>query len=420
MNPSSFADRNFRMLWTGQFFSICSLTVMVPLLPFYLAELGAVTPEANGLWTGLSLAAPAVTLSLSSPVWGKYGDRFGRKWMVVRALIGIAASLGLMGLAQTPLQFFLARLLQGACGGVVDAAAAFTGSQAREGTEGRVMGSLQSATAAGSLLGPLVGGTLTDVFGFRPILWATALLLGFCGLGAAMVLKEPPREMHVPHRENVSLPHAWRNVLRHRRMRNVLVAGMLAQFGAFGLVTVFAPRVQEMVGSAYAASWVGVLQAVTWGATLFGSLWWGRRNDRIQVEKNVCAALAGCGVSVMLQAIPASVGWLIPLRVLQGFCFAALVPSIFLVVAKASHEKQRGVNIGISNSVLVMGQIAGSLWGAAFAAYLPMEWTFAIMGFSFLAGAVWLVASTRHAVSTPSFTTIMMRWRTNDDKQIDL
>jgi MFS transporter, DHA1 family, staphyloferrin B biosynthesis exporter len=420
MNPSCFADRNFQMLWMGQFFSICSLTVMVPLLPFYLTELGAVTTEENRLWTGMSLAAPAVTLSLFSPVWGKYGDRFGKKWMVVRALIGIAASLGLMGLAQTPMQFFLARLLQGACGGVVDAAAAFTGSQAREGTEGRVMGSLQSATAAGSLMGPLIGGTMTDLYGFQPMLWTTALLTGFCGLGAAMVLKEPARETHVPHRENVSLPNACREVLRHRRMRNFLVAGMLAQFGAFGLVTVFAPRVQGMVGSAYAASWVGVLQAVTWGATLFGSLWWGRRNDRIPVEKNVCAALAGCGASVMLQGIPENVTWLIPLRVLQGFCFAALVPSIFLVVTKESHEEQRGVTIGISNSVLVIGQIAGSFMGAAFAAFLPMEWTFVIMGFSFLAGAVWLVASTRHSVSTPSFKTIMMRWRMNDDKQIDL
>lgn len=417
MNRSCFSDRNFQVLWMGQFFSICSLTIIVPLLPFYLAELGAMTTEENRLWTGLSLAAPAVTLFLFSPVWGRYGDRFGKKLMVVRALIGIAASLALMGLVQTPMQFFLARLLQGACGGVVDAAAAFTGSQASEGTEGRVMGSLQSATAAGSLMGPLIGGTMADLIGFQTILWSTALLTGFCGLGAAIVLKEQTRETHVRHRENVSLLLACRDILRHRRIRNFLLAGMLAQFGAFGLVTVFAPHVQGMVGYAYAATWVGMLQAVTWGATLFGSPWWGRRNDRIQIEKNVCAALVGCGLSVILQVLPPDVTWLIPLRILQGFCFAALVQSIFLVVTKESNEENRGVNIGLSNSILVIGQIAGSLLGAAFGAFLPMEWTFVIIGSSFLAGAVWLAVGTWHSVSTPSFKTIMMRWRMNDDKQ---
>lgn len=150
--------RNVRVLWGGQFLSIAGLTVMVPLLPFYLRELGALEADENRLWTGLCLAAPAVTLAMVSPVWGKLGDRWGRKWMVVRALIGLAVSLALMGLAQTPLQFFLFRLLQGACGGVVDSASAFAGAEAPEEERGSVLGRLQSATAAGALAGPLVGG----------------------------------------------------------------------------------------------------------------------------------------------------------------------------------------------------------------------------------------------------------------------
>ena len=46
------------------------------------------------------------TLILASPVWGKLGDRWGRKWMVIRAIFGLGLIVCLMALAQTPLQFF--------------------------------------------------------------------------------------------------------------------------------------------------------------------------------------------------------------------------------------------------------------------------------------------------------------------------
>ncbi|MFD2371612.1 MFS transporter [Brevibacillus sp. GCM10020057] len=395
MNASQ-AKRNLSMLWLGQFFSTCSLNIVVPLLPFYMAELGATQPGQNRIWTGLALAAPAVMLCLSSPVWGRYGDRFGKKWMVVRALLGIAISLTWMGMAASFLQFFLARLLQGTFGGVVDAAAAFTGSQASEGAKGRALGSLQSATAAGSLAGPLIGGILSDWFGLAPILLSCALLTAICGMASAFVLQETPRQSADTVREKLSISLASREMLGHRRIRNFLAAGVLAQFGVYALVSIFAPYVQGMVGNAHAASWVGVLQAVTWGASFLASPWWGRLNDRAQIEKNVCAALLGLSLSVFLQAWQTDVIWMIPLRALQGFCFAALVQSIFLVVTLETDEGRRGVHIGLANSTLTIGQIIGSLLGSALGAIFSMEWVLTMAGASFLAGAIRLAFSVWH------------------------
>lgn len=97
---------NFIILWSGQFLAIAGLTVIVPLLTFYVEELGAGDPQTVQLWSDLALAAPAISLGIASPLWGKLGDRWGRKWMVVRATFGLGISLCLMGLAQTPWQFF--------------------------------------------------------------------------------------------------------------------------------------------------------------------------------------------------------------------------------------------------------------------------------------------------------------------------
>lgn len=103
----------FRALWLGQFISIAGLKVLVPFLPFYIEQLGTTEVRSTQLWSGLALAAPAMSYCLVSPFWGKFGDRLGRKWMVVRAISGLALSLCIMAIAQTPFQFFRLQALSG-------------------------------------------------------------------------------------------------------------------------------------------------------------------------------------------------------------------------------------------------------------------------------------------------------------------
>ncbi len=401
MSGSPAWNRNLRLLWTGQFLTTAGLTVVVPLLPFYMEELGVAETAANRFWSGLTLAAPAVTLMLAAPLWGRLGDRWGRKWMVIRALSGLAASMVLMGLARTPLQFLVCRLLQGACGGVMDSAAAFASAEAPPASRGRALGSLQSASAAGSLAGPLVGGLLTDLWGLRPLLLGTGLLTGACSLIAAWVLQESAQAVPVAA-SPVPLHRTVADLFRHRQVRAFLLAGICAQAGAYGLVTVFAPHVRTLLRDpGHAASWVGILQAVTWGATFLGSAWWGRRNDRKPVEQNFAVAACGCGISIALQALPGQAGWLFPLRFLQGFCFSALVQSVFLQVSRQAAPDHQGVQIGVANSFLTFGQILGSLGGALVSGLLAPAWAFVLMGSAFAFGAALVWKSPKRGVAVP-------------------
>jgi len=382
---------NFRVLWTGQLLAIAGLTVMVPFLPFYMEDLGVHGAEAR-LWSGLALAAPAVTLLVAAPLWGRLGDHVGRKWMMVRALAGLALSLVLMGFAATPLQFLLCRLFQGACGGVVDAAAAFASAEAPQGTRGRVLGGLQSATAVGSLSGPLLGGPLVDAWGLRPLLLATGLLTGLSALATLWLLRETRRTG--PAGAPPPVLGALLGVLRHRQTRAFALAGLCAQAGVYGLVTVFAPHVRALLAEpGQAATWVGGLQAATWAAGAVGAPWWGRRNDTGAVEPRFAVAALGCAVGVALQGLSLPVGWLLPLRALQGFCFSALAQSVLLRLGREVSAEHQGVQMGVANTFLTLGQIAGAAAGALLAGLLTPSWIFVLMAGCFVLAAtlVWMV-----------------------------
>lgn len=385
----------FRVLWFGQFSSVAGLTVVVPLLPFYLAGLGT-APAQVPLWTGISLAAPAAAQIVSSPLWGAVGDRWGRKAMVVRAHAGLALSVGLMALAETPGQFLACRVVQGTFGGVVAATAAYASTLVRPDRRGRALGGLFSATAVGSLLGPLVGGVLTGWYGFATLFVVVAGLLVVGALLAALVLVEP--EVSSPSARPVAaLRQVGAQVMASGSARTMVAAGLCAQAGMFALVVVFAPQVERATGSFTAAvAWVGILQASTWAASATTASWWGRRHDRRSAAGGFALAALGCSVAVALQAVPMPPEALIPVRVVQGACFAALVPAVLHVATRLGPVEGRGAVTGLTTSFLDVGQVIGPVLGALAAVLLPTAAVFGAIGGLFALAALLALRSAAH------------------------
>lgn len=405
--PRGAADRRaFRILWFGQFAATAGLTVVVPLLPFYLAGFGL--PDGDvAWWTGVSLAAPAVAQLVTAPLWGMIGDRYGHKAMVVRAHAGLALAVGLMALAGTPAEFLACRILQGACGGVVGATASYASTLTAAHRRGRALGSLFGAIGAGSLLGPLVGSLLADRFGYGALFGSVAALLV---VAAALALTALPRretgplEPYEPSQasERSSLRQVLRRIAADPRSRALVLAGLLGQAAVYALVVVFAPQVEHITASVSSATvWVGALQAATWAASLAGGPWWGLRNDRKAAPVSFATAAAGCALAVGLQGLPTSPELLLPLRIGQGFCFAALAQSVLHVVCQAVPAQARGTALGTTNGLLDAGQVCGPPLGALAACLLPPSATFAAIGALLIAAAGLAALGTRQRPAHP-------------------
>jgi MFS transporter, DHA1 family, staphyloferrin B biosynthesis exporter len=86
----------------------------------------------------------------------------------------------------------------------------------------------------------------------------------------------------------------------------------------------------------------------------------------------------------------------VPLRIAQGFCFAALAQSVLCVVARLAPEAGKGSCLGLANGVVESGQVVGPLLGSLAATLLPLPMVFAAIGPLFAVAAALAAFSGRH------------------------
>lgn len=355
--------RNLALIWCCQCATTLGLMAMVPIMPLYLSHLADGDPT---IWSSAALAAPAVTaLAVASRI-GQACDRYGYRRLVLLSLTGFAISMALMALSTGILGFLLGRLLLGASGVGVTLTAFACAASSKE-QRGRTLGLLQSASAFGSLSGPIIGGVLLDLWSLRPLLIAIALFCGIAVLFASWRLEEPC-STGAPKPSTIGPHKGWLSNLRDPIMRNWMFAACLGQAAAFAVVNVFVSFLEPQVPPASLASATGAIHAAGWAASMLASPLWGRKNDTGDVRRHFFVAAVGCAASVALLPMASNVWQILALRIAQGACFAALAQSVFLSLSKIRSADQQGASVGLAKSYLVLGQIVGP---AVVAALLP-------------------------------------------------
>ena len=329
-------------------------------------------------WSGAIYSGPFLFAALMTPIWGWMGDRFGRKPMVIRALVGLATAIFLMSFARTPAQLLLLRVLQGTVSGFIPAAIALVSSSAPRGQQGYALGTLASAQAAGIVAGPLAGGVLADVIGYRALFYVTAAVEVCAALLVVALVREPRRE----RRPRRSAP-LWLN-LRYAARHPVpvsLVGLLCTQLGLLIVQPFFALFVESLgVAPARLSTVTGFLFGVTGVAMSFAAPLWGRLSDRSGRRSVLVAAFGGASILLLLQGLCRDVLWLFVLRLLQGALAAGMLPSLYAVIAHTTPQRRRAGIIAFGSSATLLGGLVGPLAGGFLAARLGMRAVFAVAG----------------------------------------
>jgi MFS family permease len=150
-------------LMATAFVDMVGLLMIIPLLPFYVKELGGSGIDILGFHLGVGIISGFIVASftfaqlLSAPIWGRFSDRVGRRPTLLIALGASGIAYLIFGFAHSLLLLFLSRLVQGAGGGTVGVIQAYVADSTDPKDRARALGWLSATTNLGVALGPVLG-----------------------------------------------------------------------------------------------------------------------------------------------------------------------------------------------------------------------------------------------------------------------
>ena len=176
-------------LLLGMFVSILANTVVSTSLPLILSDLKG--SQSAYTWV---VTATLLATTVSTPIWGKFADLFNRKLLIQLALAVFVIGSALAGLSQDAGTLIAFRVLQGlGAGGLVALSQIIMADIISPRERGRYAGLFGAVMALGTIGGPLLGGVVTDAFGWR---WNFFIALPVAIV--AIVLLQ--RTLHLPAR----------------------------------------------------------------------------------------------------------------------------------------------------------------------------------------------------------------------------
>lgn len=182
--------RNLFVLSAAIFLAAVSWNQIVPFLPLYLKELGV---PKNGIltWTGIIFSIQCLASIVAMPFWGKMGDKYGRKPMILRAGLCLAGIYFGMSLCQAPWQLALMRFLNGALTGFIPGSMALISTNTPAIFAAKYVTTAQTASAAGQIIGPALGGILAAAVGYRGSMMVSGSAVLICVFIVALTVCEP-------------------------------------------------------------------------------------------------------------------------------------------------------------------------------------------------------------------------------------
>jgi MFS transporter, DHA1 family, multidrug resistance protein len=396
MRLHSAAKRNLIIMWFANFFVGGSMTMVLSFISLYIETFGDYSEKYVQQWSGLTFGITFVAAFIFSPVWGRIGDKFGRKKILVFSGLGMALSIFLMGFVDSVWELFILRLFMGIFTGFISMSQAFISTQTPKDIAGQVLGTLQTGSITGSLLGPLLGGVLADQIGYATTFkWTSISIL----ISALLILAA--KEYRIDMKEGTKTKYSSKEVI-HQIVRNpvlltVLLISALVQIAHFSIQPILSLYVSELHDNSNVALFSGIAFSAAGLGNLMMARKWGSIADRCGYLKILVILLFMAAIIYFPGAFVTSLWQLVLIRFALGVAIGGIIPVRIAYIRQEVPVAIQGEVLGYNTSLRFLGNIIGPFMGGFISGYFGFSAVFIMTSLLlFISGVVLLAAMHRH------------------------
>ncbi len=386
-------QRTLWILFFAQVMTAVGFSSIFPFLPLYVKSLGSSSGLSIELLAGLVFSGQGFAMMIASPIWGILADRYGRKLMVERALFGGSVLLLLMAFVRTAEELVIVRFIQGLITGSVAASSALIASQAPRQRMGYAMGVLQVGLGAGVAVGPLVGGTIADAYGYSSSFYVPAVLLFVAGLlvlfGVQEQFDRPPKG----DQGEKNLIRQWRILLLTPGIMITLLMRFMTSLGRMTLVPLVPFFVEELMPTTTSLNtFTGLVIGITSATTTLSSIFLGKLGDCVGHRLVLIVSMVLAAGLYTVQSL-VTAGWqLLVFQALVGVAIGGVIPMISALLANFIKFGEVGAVYGLDNSINAAGRAVAPVVGALIANSSGLRPTFIATGLIFLMAAMMAIS----------------------------
>ena len=381
------------LLFTIQLVSMGAMEMSGPFWPVHLRQL----TDSDTLFSFASVAVyvgPMLGILLTSAFWGRIGDRYGHKLMMIRALAGLTLTQLGLALFSDLWTILVLRFLQGACAGYIAPAQAYGVSIEVPSRRARLFALLQISTNVGSLLGAVVGGLILDHATFFWINLSAAALCAVCTVIAALTLPNVPpvKKTTAPSTGGTWQASALLPLLTV--MGILLLARMLPQTSfALYVSTTFAVS-NALVGLCYGLLALGfILSATAWARQFEG-------RSQADSLRRLTWVVAGCIALTALAGLTRNPLVFVVAYFVWGVLLGATTPVLMALVSRTADSTQQGHVLGIAQGTAQFASIVGICAGGLLSQVYGLAYTYLFVCVAYAMALIAILALRNRRVCT--------------------
>lgn len=367
--------RNMYALWIGNFATGAGASMSLPFLPLFINSMDSFPKWQLTFFAGIAFSITFLSQAIVSPLWGKLADRTGRKPMLMRAAVVMTITATLTGLSPNVWVLIFLRMVQGAFSGYINNAFALIASEVPQSKSGQAMGTLTTGNVGGQLIGPIIGGSIAGIFGYR----IPFFMFGGFMLVASLITYFGVKEdfTPLPRQSKESQKSAFAGVKQIHVVWAMIISSMLIQAATNSINPIISLFVKELMNNqgniAFAS---GVVAAMPGIATLLSASRLGSLGDRIGPQRVLIGGLVLSGIVFSPMFFTTTVFMLAILRFFVGIADAALLPVTQAVMTRDTPPEAISRIFSYNQSFQAIGSVVGPMLASGVAGILDYRYVF--------------------------------------------